>query len=89
MRKMLGMWTEGSIYSLPLVEAQASPLDQLVDGDFDKKFEFFRESDAVMTLLGGCSPRGKRSLHIYREHRGNHVGSRWGEYVFFYSRIDG
>jgi hypothetical protein len=22
-------------------------------GDFDKKLEFFRESDAVMTLLGG------------------------------------
>jgi len=31
-------------------------------GDFDKKLEFFRESDAVvMTLLGGCSPRGEET----------------------------
>jgi hypothetical protein len=30
-------------------------------GDFDKKLEFFRESDAVMTLLGGCSPQGEET----------------------------
>jgi hypothetical protein len=65
------------ICSLPLAEAQASPLHLLADGiSIKKKLEFFRESDVVMILLGGCSPSGEETIAIYREHRGNHVGSR-------------
>ena len=85
------MYIEGSIYSLPLLKPKHPSCTSLLMGDFDKKLEFFRESDDVMTLLGGCSPRreetrrGRSTVSI--------VETTWahdiGEYLFFYLRIDG